>query len=83
MNLLIKFPDQSASFAYGVEFGRLLERIERGDEVIKNNGFPIRLENKALLKITCEKYGYIPSFGKLHFGEWIEFLGIKKTVSEN
>lgn len=32
MNLLIKFPDQSQSFTYGVEFGRLLEKIERGDE---------------------------------------------------
>jgi len=83
MNLLIKFPDQSESFTYGVEFGRLLEKIERGDEVIKNNGFPIRLENKFLLKITCEKYGYIPSFGNIHFGEWIDFIGIKKTSSNN
>ncbi len=43
MNLLISFPDQSQSFTYGVEFGRLLERIERGDEYIENNGFPVRV----------------------------------------
>lgn len=81
--MLIKFPDESESFAYGVEFGRLLEKIERGDEVIKNNGFPIRLENKALLKITCDKYGYIASFGRIYFHEWIEFIGIKKTSLNN
>lgn len=77
MNLLIKFPDQSASFTYGVEFGRLLEKIERGDEVIKNNGFPIRVENKELLQDACNKFGYIATFGQIHFNEWIEFLVLK------
>jgi hypothetical protein len=81
--LLISFPDQSKSFTYGVEFGRLLERIERGDNVIQNNGFPIRIENKELMESTCKAYGYIPSFGKIHFDEWIEFLGIKKSSTDS
>jgi len=81
-SLLISFPDQSSSFTHGVEFGRLLEKIERGDEVIKNNGFPIRIENKQLLINTCEVYGYIPTFGNELDG-WIEFMGIKKTTSKN
>lgn len=83
MNLLISFPDSSQSFTYGVEFGRLLEKIERGDEVIKNNGFPVRIENKQLLTTTCKNFGYIAIFGQIYFNEWIEFLGIKKTNSNN
>ena len=83
MKLLLKFPDQSASFTYGVEFGRLLEKIERGDKIITNNGFPVRMENTDLLKTTCIKFGYIPMFGKEHFNEWIEFTGIKELISNN
>lgn len=83
MNLLISFPDQSQSFTYGVEFGRLLEKIERGDEVIKNNGFPVRVENMDVLKSTCETYGYISNFGEPYMDGWVDFLGIKKTSSEN
>lgn len=81
--LLIKFPDQSDSFAYGVEYGRLLERIERGDTQISNNSFPIRIENKQLLIDTCKAYNYIPVFGNEFFGEWIEFIGMKKTITDN
>jgi len=80
MKLLIKFPDQSTSFTYGVEFGRLLEKIERGDNVIMNNGFPVRIENVDLLKETCTNFGYIPMFGKTYFNEWIEFVGIKESI---
>lgn len=75
--MILKFPDQSESFTYGVEYGRLLEKIERGDERIKNNGFPIRIENKKLLENTCKEYGYIPIFGDEYFNEWIEFMGLK------
>lgn len=83
MNLLITLPDQSQSFAYGVEFGRLLEKIERGDEVIKNNGFPVRIENCSVLAIACSLHGYIPIFSKPYLYGWVDFLGIKKTTSEN
>jgi hypothetical protein len=79
MKLLIKFPDQSESFTYGVEFGRLLEKIERGDQFISNNRFPIRIENKQLLMETCKKYGYTAMFGKEYYKEWIDFIGIKQT----
>jgi len=83
MKLLISFPDSSKSFTYGVEFGRLLQKIEQGDDVIMNNGFPIRIENKELIENTCKAYGYIPTFGTIHYDEWIEFLGIKKTSNDN
>ncbi len=83
MNLLIKFIDQSESFAYGVEFGRLLEKIQRGDEVIKNNGFPVRIENCQVLKDACIAYGYITMFGDPYLDGWVDFLGIKKTLSNN
>lgn len=81
--LIISFPDQSSSFTYGVEFGRLLQKIETGYNVIDNNGFPIRLENKKLLEDTCRVYGYIPVFGMIHYDEWIEFIGIKKQSNDN
>jgi len=83
MNLLIKFPDQSESFAYGVEFGRLLEKIERGDLSISNNGFPVRVENCSLLAIACSLHGYVPNFSKPYLDGWVDFLGIKRTMSEN
>lgn len=81
--LLITFPDQSESFTYGVEYGRLLERIESGKGVIENNGFPVRAENVELLRITCEAYNYIPSFSDTGIEGWTNFLGIKKTSSQN
>lgn len=81
--LKISFPDQSQSFAHGVEYGRILEQMEQGKDVAMNHGFPIRLENKLLIISTCYEFGYIPSFGREYFGEWIEFLGIKKSTSSN
>lgn len=83
MNLLIKFPDQSESFAYGVEFGRLLEKIERGDLSISNNGFPVRVENCSLLAIACSLHGYAANFSQPYMDGWVDFLGIKKTMSQN
>jgi hypothetical protein len=82
MKLTIPFTDQSPSFTYGVEFGRLLEKMERGDPAIKNNGFPVRVENLEVLKSACETYGYVATFGDDQNG-WIEFLGIKKVASDN
>jgi hypothetical protein len=80
--LIIRFPDQSTSFTYGVEFGRLLEKMERGDDVIMNNGFPVRKENIQLIKDSCIQYGYVPLFGKEYYDEWIEFTGVKQ-ISNN
>lgn len=82
MNLLLKFPDQSKSFTHGVEFGRLLEKMERGDDPIKNNNFPIHDENKELITDSCQVYGYVPVFGESKDG-WVEFIGVKKVASEN
>jgi hypothetical protein len=78
--LIIRFPDQSTSFTYGVEFGRLLEKMERGDDVVINNGFPIRKENVEVVKSTCVHYGYIPLFGEMYDNEWVEFTGIKQSI---
>lgn len=83
MNILISFPDQSKSFTYGVEFGRLLEKIERGDEVIKNNGFPIRIENLEILKKMLPINNYIGIFGEPYMDGWVDFLGIKNKCSDN
>ena len=83
MNLLIKFPDQSESFAYGVEFGRILEKIERGDLSISNNGFPVRVENCSILSLACSIHGYSVIFSKPYLDGWVDFLGIKKSMSQN
>lgn len=80
--LLISFPDQSQSFTYGVEYGRLLQQMEQGDAVVCNRGFPVRIENQKLITDTCKAFGYIPSFGKIHYNEWVEFLGIRKITSD-
>jgi hypothetical protein len=79
-NLIIKFTDQSSSFTYGVEFGRLLEKIERGDNIVMNNGFPVRYENIEVIKLACNEYGYTPLFNDRLFDGWVGFIGIKKTV---
>ena len=42
--LLISFPDQSQSFSFGVEYGRLLQQMQDGKDVVMNHGFPVRVE---------------------------------------
>ena len=78
MDLLISFTDQSASFVHGVEFGRILEKMERGDQVVMNNGFPVRVENKAVIIQACRQFGYVPVFGHMVEG-WIEFKAVKTS----
>lgn len=82
-SLIVSFPDQSKSFTYGVEYGRLLQQMEQGNNIVGNHGFPIRLENKILIENTCKELGYIPTFGNTYYNEWIDFLGLKKLNSEN
>lgn len=82
-SLIIKFPDESSSFCYGVEYGRILQQMEQGDSIVSNHGFPIRVENKSLIEETCKVHGYIPSFGTVFMDEWIEFLGVKKLTTDN
>lgn len=79
MNLFIKFTDQSESFVLGCEYGRLLERFEKGIEIIENNGFPIHLKNKELIIKTCNKFGYIPFFGEVYYNEYIDFKAVKSN----
>lgn len=82
MELLISFPDQSQSFTLGVEYGRILEKIEKGEEVVTNNGFSVRKENMELLIKTCNTFGYSCIFGTEYY-EWIEFTAFKITSSKN
>jgi hypothetical protein len=81
--LLIKFPDSSKSFCYGVEYGRILEQMEKGNLTVDNHGFPVRLENKELIEESCKTFGYTPSFGRTYYGECIEFVGIKNQTLNN
>jgi len=77
MNLLIKFTDTSNSFTLGCEYGRLLERFEKGIEIIDNNGLPIHLANKDVFIYTCNEFGYMPFFGDIYYEEWVDFKAIK------
>lgn len=83
MELILKFTDPSQSFCNGVEVGRILEKMQKGDDNVMNNGFPVNLENKAVLESACNWYGYTPFFGATYYDEWIEFIGIKKSFSIN
>jgi hypothetical protein len=83
MELFISFTDQSSSFTAGVEYGRLYDRMQRGEDYVTNDGFPVRIENKILLKNTADKLGYICRFGGEYFNEWIEFCAIKIQHSKN
>lgn len=80
--IIIRFENQSDDFTYGVEYGRLLEKMERGDNPVCNNGFPIRAENKEVVIRTARYYEYVPVFGTEANG-WIEFIGVKKISSDN
>lgn len=79
MELLIKFTDESNSFTLGCEYGRLLEKFEKGEAIVENNGFPIHIKNKEVILSTCKNFNYTPIFGNIFYDEWIEFKAIKIT----
>lgn len=81
MDLLIRFTDQSNSFTYGVEYGRILEKIERGDVEVSNNKFPVRVENKDVLISTCNAYGFNPIFNNCEAEGWVYFKAIKQSLN--
>jgi len=83
MNLLIKFPDKSQSFCNGVEFGRILEKMERGDEHVTNNGFPMREDNIEVVKQAARQYGYLATFSEPYLEGWVNLFIIKKITTEN
>lgn len=80
---VISFKDQPEGFTHGVEFGRLLEKMQRKDNTIENHGFPIRIENQNLIRESCIHYGYIPTFGDEFLDGWVPFLGVKQVSSDN
>ncbi len=77
--LIVAFTDPSASFVNGVEFGRILARMENGDAVVENQGFPIHPENAAVLRQACATYGYTPAFGMVKDG-WQDFKAVKSPI---
>ncbi|WP_343692781.1 hypothetical protein [Chitinophaga sp.] len=81
MDLLIRFTDQSPNYTYGVEFGRILAKMECGIPVISNAGFPVREENRQVLIDACTAYGYIPAFQECQCDGWLEFTATKSEVA--
>lgn len=79
MKLNISFTDQTESFVLGCEYGRILERLEKGIEIVENNGFPVHIKNKQTIIQSCNHFGYTPIFGNEHFGTYIEFRAIKNN----
>jgi hypothetical protein len=80
-SLIVKFTDSTPSFTNGVEFGRILARMESGDQHVDNFGFPIHLSNKDVIARLCSTYGYTPVFGSEYFDTWIEFFAIKNCTN--
>lgn len=81
--IFIKFENQSQDFCLGVEYGRILQKIQDNNDFVTNDGFPIRLENVKVIKTTCEKYNYIPFFGMKYYNEWIDFIAFKNNNLNN
>lgn len=82
-SLSILFTDQSPSFVHGVELGRLLEKMERGDAHIENNKFPVHEANKQVIIDTCKAKGYTYCFSECDAAGWINFFAIKRNTSDN
>lgn len=81
MDLLISFPDQSESFVLGCEYGTLLTKFQKGEDVVENNGFPIHVKNREVIEKTCITYGYIPFFGNETHDDWITFKALKSFIN--
>lgn len=79
--LLIRFTDQSESYTHGVEFGRILAKMEMGVNLVSNSGFPIREENKLVVIDACNSYDYIPKFANSEVEGWIYFTATKKEIA--
>lgn len=83
MELILKFTEENNNFTHGVEFGAIFHKLTNGYDKVENNGFPVRIENKELIKKACVLYNYTPVFGKIYFDEWIQFFAIKNTSLTN
>ncbi len=73
MKLLISFNDCPEDFVQGTEFGRIFEKIERGDDEVCNNGFPVRLQNQELIHQACKVYDYTSQFSECTTKGWVNF----------
>lgn len=84
MKLAIGFDDNiNISFSHGVEFGRILHKLEIGEDKVDNNGFPVRIENINVYKKACKHYNYTPIFGEEYYNEWVDFIAIKNATTLN
>jgi len=77
MELIISFTDQSESFTYGVEFGRLLNKMQNKESPIENDKFPVRVENRENIIRACKAYNYTPIFSECFVIGWVNFIAIK------
>jgi len=80
MTLTIRFDDQSISYAHGVEFGRMLAKMESKMPVVSNGLFPVREENLNVLISACKEYGYEYSQTRSLVDGWIEFVATYRLI---
>ena len=83
MKLIISLSDKTPDFIKGMSFGRLFERMSKGENPVTNDGYPVRIENKEAIIKVCEAFNYTPVFGEEYYEEWISFMGIKNVSSKN
>ena len=54
--------DPTRAFAHGVQFGRILEKLEASQPIVTNNGQPVYAVLIEMLRTACNQLGYVPSF---------------------
>lgn len=72
-----RFSDQSESFINGIEYGRILQKMQDGLPIVDNDGIPIHEQNYDIIRRAAEYYGYNASFQKLAIDGWIGFKATK------
>jgi hypothetical protein len=83
MKLILSLSEKTPDFIEGMEVGRIYERMSKKEDPVTNDGFPIHICNKDVVMRLCKALGYVPLFGEEHFGEWIEFMGIRSVTGNN
>jgi hypothetical protein len=61
MSVVISFPDQSKSFAYGFQMGMLYNALSNEPDLVDHGflkGLPLRVENQDLIEQMAQHFGY-------------------------
>ena len=77
MELMISLSDKTDDFILGMECGIILNQMNKQKYRISNGLFPIRKENKGVIKRMCKGFNYTPFFGISYYNEWVDFFAIK------